>query len=409
VTVQLPVRNERAVVERLLEAVVLLDWPVLQIQVLDDSDPDDETGALIDRAVVRLREAGHVIEVLRRGDRAGFKAGNLQHGLRSARGEFLLVLDADSVPSPSLVRELMAPMSDARVGFSQARWGFLNRAESVLTRVAALILDGHFVAQARDSERGHTVQLNGTSCLVRRSALEAAGGWLPETEASVTEDLDLSARMWALGFRGVTLADVSVETELPSTMGDYRTQQARWLRGAGEVVRGAWLRRASFGAVVSLLLRQVRQPAMVVLLLTAPLRLWAQPATVAMYAWPLALGLLWLGAGAYYATASRRIGRGVVEPVLLVPVLVVLSLGLSLALTWALLEGLFSSRAGEFIRTAKRGDGSATYKTRRKPAFVELAVGLGLAACAGFMIYRGQVPLGLGFLSLGPLWVGLRT
>ena len=103
VTIQLPLRNEALVAEGALRAAALLEWPRarVEIQVLDDSD--DETIAIVDRVAAELREAGTAISVLRRAERRGYKAGALAAGLASARGELILVLDADFRPEPTLL------------------------------------------------------------------------------------------------------------------------------------------------------------------------------------------------------------------------------------------------------------------------------------------------------------------
>ncbi|MBI4553086.1 MAG: glycosyltransferase, partial [Candidatus Latescibacteria bacterium] len=95
VTVQLPVYNERHVIERLIDAVCQLDYPPdrLEVQVLDDST--DETAPLAAACVARHRARGVDIHYLHRTERHGYKAGALHEGLRHARGEFIAIFDAD--------------------------------------------------------------------------------------------------------------------------------------------------------------------------------------------------------------------------------------------------------------------------------------------------------------------------
>ena len=106
VLVQLPIYNERHVAERLLGAVCRLDWPRdrLTIQVLDDSD--DETSAILDRSAARLRAAGHPVEIVRRPERTGYKAGALAYGLARANAEFVAIFDADFVPPADFLRRV---------------------------------------------------------------------------------------------------------------------------------------------------------------------------------------------------------------------------------------------------------------------------------------------------------------
>ena len=103
VTVQLPIFNEALVIERLVDTMVRLDYPAdrRQIQVLDDST--DETTAIALACVEHYRRQGFNIELIRRSDRSGFKAGSLRNGLETATGEFIAIFDADFVPKPDFL------------------------------------------------------------------------------------------------------------------------------------------------------------------------------------------------------------------------------------------------------------------------------------------------------------------
>src|SRR5438105_1266761 len=104
VTMQLPIFNEVYVVERLLRSVSELDYPRdrLQIQVLDDST--DDTCEITSTCAEELRSRGFNVQLIRRVDRTGFKAGALEVGLEAAAGEFVCILDADFVPQPELLQ-----------------------------------------------------------------------------------------------------------------------------------------------------------------------------------------------------------------------------------------------------------------------------------------------------------------
>ncbi|MEO1063791.1 MAG: glycosyltransferase [Actinomycetota bacterium] len=234
VTVQLPIYNELYVAERVIEAAAALDYPseLLQIQVLDDSA--DETVQIVAAAVRRAREGGASIEVVRRPDRMGFKAGALANGLRSATGELVAIFDADFVPSPDFLRRAV-PHFEPGVAFVQGRWGHLNRDQSWLTRMQAVAMDGHFlVEQAARGERGWWFNFNGTAGVWRREAIEEAGGWQAET---LTEDLDLSYRAHLHGWRGRFVEDLVVPGEVPAQLSGFRRQQHRWARGSLECAR----------------------------------------------------------------------------------------------------------------------------------------------------------------------------
>ena len=188
VTVQLPVYNERYVVERLLDAVAAFDYPndSLQIQVLDDST--DETVGLIAEKVQHFRELGLHMEHVRRPERPGYKAGALQHGLQTATGEFICIFDADFVPQPDFLKQILPEFNTPGIGVVQARWGHLNADYSLLTRLQAFGLDAHFtVEQCGRNAGNYFINFNGTAGVWRRSCIEAAGGWEADT---LTEDLD---------------------------------------------------------------------------------------------------------------------------------------------------------------------------------------------------------------------------
>ena len=427
VTVQLPLRNERDVAERIVRAACALDWPRdrIEVQVLDDSD--DETRAIVDRVAAALGNEGRDVQVVRREGRAGYKAGALEHALSAARGEYVLILDADCVPPRDLLRRLTAPLvADGQLAFVQARWGYHNEQASLLTRAQAAILDALFaVEQARLSGLGRPVQFNGTSGVWRASALRAAGGWLGHAggaAASVTEDLDLSYRVQLGGLRGVTLPALVVTTELPSQMAAFRAQQSRWVRGAGEVLR-TLMRKilrddAPTGAratMVGHLLRHTRQPLLVALLLwLLPVELgWRLPLAPA-HAWTVVLALLLFAVATYFAAARSRIGKRALDGVWLAPLVIALSLGLAPALTSALVSGAFSRRAGEFVRTPKSGDARrSSYRAARSPlSIVEALAAVAYAALALWLLAHGQRAAGItvgALVAFGLGWVGFGS
>lgn len=234
VTIQLPLYNERYVVERLLEAVSRLDWPRerLQIQVLDDST--DETTEIARAWVERARAPdsgarGLPIEFLHRDTREGFKAGALARGLAQARGEFIAIFDADFIPSPDFLRRTIPYFAEPGVAVVQGRWSFINRRYSLLTEVQAILLDAHFVLEHGARQRaGLFFNFNGTAGVWRRRAIEASGGWQHDT---LTEDTDLSYRAQLQGWKFIYLADLECPSELPVEMNAFKAQQARWAKG----------------------------------------------------------------------------------------------------------------------------------------------------------------------------------
>jgi cellulose synthase/poly-beta-1,6-N-acetylglucosamine synthase-like glycosyltransferase len=233
ITVQLPLFNERYVAERVIDACAALDYPAdrLEIQVLDDST--DETSDIVAARVAYHQARGLDIKHLRRDDRTGYKAGALAAGLAAAHGELLAVFDADFVPRPDCLRRMVDHFTDDRVGLVQMRWSHINRDYSLITRVQAIMLDGHFVVeQAARNRSGAFFNFNGTAGMWRRQAIEWSGGWQHDT---LTEDTDLSFRAQLCGWKFVYLLDDDVPSELPVEMNAFKAQQRRWAKGLIEV------------------------------------------------------------------------------------------------------------------------------------------------------------------------------
>src|SRR5690242_1041165 len=233
VTVQLPIFNERYVIERLVEAVSRFDYPpeLLDVQVLDDST--DETGDIARACVERHAAQGMPIVYIHRTNREGYKAGALENGLKTASGEFVAIFDADFLPEPDFLRRtipyFMNPDGGAKIGMVQTRWTYLNAHYSLLTEVERILLDGHFVIEhCARSRRGTFFNFNGTAGVWRRAAIDDAGGWEHDT---LTEDTDLSYLAQLRGWKFLYIPEIGCASELPVEMNAFKSQQARWAKG----------------------------------------------------------------------------------------------------------------------------------------------------------------------------------
>ena len=232
---QLPLFNEMYVAARLLDAIALLEYPrdKLEIQVLDDST--DETQAICRAKVEELANQGLDIQYIHRTDRTGFKAGALEHGLKTARGEFVMVFDADFLPPVDFIERTVHFFTNAKVGMVQVRWDHVNRDYSRLTELQAMMLDGHFVIEHTARHRsGRFFNFNGTAGIWRREAIADAGGWSHDT---LTEDMDLSYRAQLRGWEFIYLKDVVSPAELPVEMNAFKSQQFRWAKGSIQVAK----------------------------------------------------------------------------------------------------------------------------------------------------------------------------
>ena len=233
VTVQLPIFNERYVIERLTEAVARFDYPRerLDVQVLDDST--DETQEVARACVERHAAQGMPITYIHRKNREGYKAGALENGLKTAKGEFAAIFDADFIPQPDFLRRtipyFLDPDGGEHVGMVQTRWTYLNSNYSLLTNVETILLDGHFVVEhGARSRRGAFFNFNGTAGVWRRKVIDEAGGWQHDT---LTEDTDLSYRAQLKGWKFLYLPQIECASELPVDMNGFKSQQARWAKG----------------------------------------------------------------------------------------------------------------------------------------------------------------------------------
>jgi len=395
VTVQLPLYNEVYVVERLVEAVAAFDYPreLLEIQILDDST--DETRDVARAVAERYRAKGFDVAYLPRPHRKGFKAGALQAGMEAARGEFLVIFDADFVPRPEMLRECLPYFSDENVGMVQARWEHLNREFSLLTRIQSIFLDGHFVIEHTARNRsGRFFNFNGTAGIWRRRCLEAAGGWQSDT---LTEDLDVSYRAQLAGWRFVYLKDLVVPAELPVDMNGFKTQQHRWTKGSIQTGRKLlpaifksafpWKVKAeaffhltnNFSHLLVVLLALLILPAIVI-----RERIGWQKLVV--FDFPLFFGATFSFI-AFYVSSQREIGRSWKLTLKYMPFLMSLGIGLSLNNLRAVLEGLVN-KTTEFTRTPKyRIEGEAgEWKSKKYRA-------------AGNFSLAGEIVLALYFLA----------
>jgi cellulose synthase/poly-beta-1,6-N-acetylglucosamine synthase-like glycosyltransferase len=238
VCVQLPIYDERDVVRQLTAACARMAQTYgtdrARILLLDDSN--DETAAEVDAAIRDFRAQGVRIDLLRRNNRSGYKAGALQAALEATDEEFIVVFDADFLPPPDfLLRTIPFFRRDERLGIIQTRWTHRNMDASLITRAISHAIDVHFlVEQPGRFASGVFLNFNGSGGVLRRQAVIAAGGWQSDTLA---EDLDLSYRMQAIGYRILFLRDVPAPGEIPPTIPNFKQQQGRWALGSIRAAR----------------------------------------------------------------------------------------------------------------------------------------------------------------------------
>jgi len=401
VTVQLPIYNEQYVVERLVESVCKLDYPRdrLEIQLLDDST--DETREAAAAVVARFQAMGEPIVYLHRTNRHGFKAGALEEGMHAARGELIAIFDADFVPPADFLRRTVDFFTDSKLGMVQTRWGYINRDYSWLTRVEAILLDGHFVMEHGGRHRADLFfNFNGTAGVWRRCAIEEAGGWEHDT---LTEDTDLSYRAQLRGWKFLYLPQVECPSELPVEMNAFKVQQARWAKGLIQVSKKilprlfrrkdidlhhkveAWCHlTANISYPLMIVLCTLLLPAMIVRFYQG----WFQMLYIDL---PLFIASTCSISSFYVASQRELYPRAWYKTLLYMPMVMAIGIGLTVTNSRAVIEALLGIKTS-FKRTPKfkietRADGQAALrqktKYRRKIGWsplVELALGVVFSA-----------------------------
>ena len=424
VTTQIPIYNELDVAERIIRAVAAMDYPTgrHEIQVLDDSS--DRTQSIVDRAVEALQDEGTDIKVIRRADRAGYKAGALAYGMKMLKGEYIAIFDADFIPPRDFLTRAVALLDDEpKLACLQGRWDHLNRDESWLTRAQAMGIDGHFaIEQGARAWNGLMMNFNGTAGVWRRAAIEdpAVGGWSADT---LTEDLDLSYRAQLAGWKLDYCFDLACPAELPGSVVAFKSQQARWATGSIQVARKLlpriWRAPMSLGKKVEATLHLTHYSVALWMLLLAVI---ARPMVMVHADGRLSVGWLWViwfgilfaamapsmvYVYARYSLGGRWSGLGTI------PAMLVIGCGICVNNSIAVVRGFFL-RGGQFIRTAKSGSTQAAVRSSSYSTVVGkmwmAEILLGVYSGVSFAIYFTRFHKGfsvflliyaMGFLLIG--------
>jgi cellulose synthase/poly-beta-1,6-N-acetylglucosamine synthase-like glycosyltransferase len=427
ITIQLPLYNERYVVERLIEETLKMDYPkhLLQVQVLDDST--DDTHPFTEALVEQYKALGHPIEYLHRSNRHGYKAGALQEGLRRATGEFVAVFDADFIPPPDFLRRTVDFFTDPEVGVVQTRWSYLNRHYNILTEVEAMLLDGHFVLEHGARYGGGLFfNFNGTAGILRKRMIDDAGGWQHDT---LTEDSDLSYRAQMKGWKFIYVPGVECPSELPVEMHGFQVQQSRWSKGLTQValkllpgiLRANLPRRVKLEAIFHLT-PNISYPLMVVVsALMLPVMIvrfymgWMQWLFLDA---PLIIASFW-SISAFYVLAHRELyPNRWKRSVFFLPALMAAGVAITISNTRAVLEALFGVQTS-FARTPKYAIQAnkvtlqnARYRSRSGwLPYAELACGCYFVYMVNFAIESYNfiaIPFLLLFVG-GYFWAGFST
>ena len=238
VCIHLPIYNEKYVIRRLVAACsqMAATYGIDKVSIIIIDDSEDETIQVVDDVVKEYQGRGYKVDVLRRENRQGFKAGALQAALEITEEDFIVVFDADFIPAVDFLnRTIPYFMGDDKLGIIQSRWTHTNRDYNSLTKAIAIGIDVHFlIEQAGRYASGCFQNFNGSGGVLRKKALLESDGWQADTLA---EDLDVSYRIQLQGYRFLYLKDLQSPGEIPLTVPSFKKQQGRWANGSLRTAR----------------------------------------------------------------------------------------------------------------------------------------------------------------------------
>ncbi|MDH3651602.1 MAG: glycosyltransferase family 2 protein [Saprospiraceae bacterium] len=366
VTIQLPIFNEQYVAERLIDSICKLDYPKdkFEVHILDDST--DETLEIVRKKVKEYQSKGFDIVQVTRSNRTGYKAGALRDAMSLSKGNFIAIFDADFTPRRDFLKQTIPYFEEEKIGVVQTRWEHINKDYSLITRLQALQLNVHFtVEQKGRSAADFMLQFNGTAGVWRKAAITDAGGWNDDT---LTEDLDLSIRAQLKGWKIVFREAIGSPAELPAEMNGFKSQQYRWMKGGAEtakkmlpvVWKSSLPMRKKIHATLHLLGSTVFVFIFALGILSVPLLIALQALQLKSTIFSIfIIGTLSIICVYYVANVSneftnpnRAFTKDVIKFVIMFPIFLAMSMGLSLHNSIAVLQGYWGKKSA-FIRTPK--------------------------------------------------------
>lgn len=254
VTVLVPAHNEALVIEPTIQSLLGLEYPADKIEIVVVNDGStDETADLVRRAA--QADARVKLFNVPPEDAARGKAHALNLGARCVTSELIAIYDADNRPEPDSLRRLVLNLlADDRLAAAFGKFRTINRRRNLLTRFINLeTMAFQFIVQAGRHLLFRLAILPGTNLVIRRRVWEEAGGW---DERALTEDTELSLRLYAMGYEIKFVPYAVSWEEEPETWGTWLRQRTRWVRGNFYVLRKHLLpalRRGKISLIVELL------------------------------------------------------------------------------------------------------------------------------------------------------------
>ena len=224
VSIMIPAHNEEGVITNTVENILAIDYPNFEIIVIDDRSTDNTASVIYDLS----QKHEKVIAIVREKDAFPGKSAVLNDAFKVAKGEAILVFDADATVEPDFLKKLIPHLEPADVGAVQARKIIRNKDVNYLTRCQnnEYTMDAQLQV-GRDAIKG-AVELRGNGELIKRAALEDIGGW---NNYTITDDLDMSTRLHIKGWDVRFCVDACVYEEGIVYLFPLFRQRRRWLEG----------------------------------------------------------------------------------------------------------------------------------------------------------------------------------
>ncbi len=230
-SIVVPAKNESKVLPRLLDRLVNMEYDKSKydITVVEDGSTDDteEQCKNYEMKYTNLRCVSLSPSRVVNG-----KSRALNYALTVSNNEIIGIFDADSIPKLDVLSIVAPKFSDPRVAAVQGRLVPVNVRDSVTSRFASLEELLYEYSIAGRAKMGLFVPLEGTCSFIRRDVVTSTGGW---NENGLTEDLDLSLKIYAMGLRIVYSPNALTWREVPAKFRILWKQRIRWYRGHLEV------------------------------------------------------------------------------------------------------------------------------------------------------------------------------
>ncbi|CAG7856874.1 hypothetical protein MCAMS1_01528 [biofilm metagenome] len=237
VSIHLPIHNEPPkMVRKTLEALAKLDYPNVEVLVMDNNTKDPAVWQPVEEDCKRL---GSTFRFFHLENWPGFKAGAINHALEqtASDAEIIAVIDSDYILQPDWLKRMVPYFDNENVGFVQSPQDYRDLQVSAFKSFCYWEYAGFFnIGMVQRNEYNAIIQ-HGTMTMIRKSALLEVGKW---AEWCICEDSELGLRLYEAGYDSVYCKESFGRGLMPDTMGGYMTQRFRWVYGAMQIIKAHW-------------------------------------------------------------------------------------------------------------------------------------------------------------------------